>query len=147
MADFLFNVAKGPFINWASPPGSSVMRLALLETALVEATVQDADTESAVTIDELDDASYSRGTFTPSKTVDDTNNRVDYLGTQVTFSALAGGETATNCLVIYDPDGTNTNTTNVPVAHLDLSSSVVTNGGDVVVKFNNANPGAIIRST
>lgn len=145
MASFVFNQWKGPKRDWATP-GSGRYLVKLQEgAALVEGTEQDADSETALSaFDEPDDASYGFETSTATYDVDDTGNTVEIQLAAVTFSALAGGETIYGAVVFYDPDSSDTAGTNQPVAYCEFSSTYLTNGADLTVSFDGADPGAVV---
>lgn len=144
MASFMFNAGKGLIWDWVSPETPGVWRFLLIETAtLVEATVQDSATITALAPDEPDDASYARKTLTTSRTINNTSNQYEHEATQVTWTALAGGETIFGGVVYIDEAGTDTDATNIPVAYVELSSSVISNGGDFTFRFKAASPGIV----
>lgn len=143
---FVFNTAKQWREDWDSLPASSTVRIALqIDAHLVEITEQDAATVSALSaaFSEPTDASYARLAGTTSVSIDNTNNRVEHRLAKITFPNLAGADDAYGVLVYYDPDDTDTDTTNIPIAYVSFSVIKTTDGSDLEVAFNGADPGAV----
>lgn len=96
-------------------------------------TAYNPDHDDIADVTELTDASYARkvnGTdFTLQRTVDDTNNEVDIgFAADVTWSALAGGETITHVILVKDSGVDSTS----PLIFCWNTNDVTTNGSDVV---------------
>src|SRR6478735_6942449 len=93
MADFMFNIAKGAFVEKVRDSAANLGML-LLKVADTDAVMKDFDDLAALlggTADEATDASYGRKTgLTGTITVDDTNDRVDVDVADQTWTALAG---------------------------------------------------------
>jgi hypothetical protein len=136
MADFVFNTLKGGVLSGAIDLDTDDIRVALLGTALVEATVQDADTISGMTIDELIATNYVRKALTETVTTDDTNNRGVFDAADVTWTALGGASNDTIAAALIYKHVTN-DTDSVPLIHLDLPDTP-TNGGDITLAFASA---------
>jgi hypothetical protein len=95
MADFLFNIAKGAFVEKVRDASTAIGML-LLIAADTDDAMRDTDTVAALlatAANEATDGSYARKTgITGTITVDDTNNRVDVDCPDQTWTALAGAE-------------------------------------------------------
>lgn len=74
---------------------------------------------------------------------DDTNDRGEVQANQATFAALATGETV-HAAVIFQRLTDSDLSTDPLVAFFDLTNTP-TNGGDILVRFNSASPGALLR--
>lgn len=145
MANFMFNVAKGRFVEYfnrvdSNDPANSAIILVPLSASGTEAQGQDLDTLADVEADanfaERTSGGWVRKTLTDSDlaavAVDDTNNRFPATIPQVTWTAPAAGNNTTGVLVCYDPDTTGGTDANiVPICHLDMA--VTTDGNDVIV--------------
>lgn len=136
MADFCFNALKGGVLSGAIDLDTNDIRVMLLGTALVEGTVQDADTISAITLDEITATNYARKSLTETVTTDDTNNRGVFDATDVTWTSLGGAVNDTIEAALIFKFVTN-DTDSVPLIHLDLATTP-TNGGDITLQFNSA---------
>ena len=99
MADFVFNIAKGAFVEKFRDSGAAGGIL-LLKVADTDDAMRDTDHLTALlatAADEATDASYARKTgLTGTITVDDTNNRVDVDMADQTWTALAGTSVSAN---------------------------------------------------
>lgn len=136
MADFVFNIAKGAFVE-KFRDGAANGGVLLLKAADTDDAMRDADTVQALlatAADEATDASYARKTgLTGTITVDDTNNRVDVDLPDQTWTALAGAA-ITDLVVFYDEGGTDA--TRIPLTLHDFA--VTPDGSDVTAQFNAA---------
>ncbi len=134
MADFVFNIAKGAFVEKFRDGGTAGIVL-LLIAADTDAAMKDTDTITALLAtgaNEATDGSYARKTgLTGTITVDDTNDRVDVDLPDQTWTALAGAAT-TDLVVAYEEAAADT--TRIP---LTLHDFVVTpDSSDVTAVFN-----------
>ncbi len=153
MADFVFNVAKGHVSEYAvrvigADPTNAEFIVVLLDNSVADATAEDLDTLALVLADGgTDEASgvtnYARKE-TPtevaglSRTIDDSNDRIDIDVNDFTYTALGNGSNAllSDLLFCYDSDslaGTDANI--VPCTQHDFA--VQTDGSDVTVQVTN----------
>jgi hypothetical protein len=134
MADFVFNIAKGAFVEKVRD-GASNLGVLLLKAADTDAVMKDTDDLAALlatTADEATDASYARKTgLTGTITVDDTNDRVDVDLPDQTWSALAGSA-ITDAVVFYQESAADSG--RVPLTLHDFA--VTPDGSDVTLQFN-----------
>jgi hypothetical protein len=134
VADFIFNISKGAFIEKVRDSGSALLML-LLIAADTDDAMRDTDTVTALLAtgaNEATDGSYARKTgITGTITVDDTNNRVDLDIPDQTFTALAGSA-ITDAVIAFEEaaaDGTR-----IPLSLHDFA--VTPDGSDVTAVVN-----------
>lgn len=136
MADLIFNIAKGAFIEKARD-SASAFGLLLLEAADTDDAMRDTDTLTALlatAANEANDASYARKTgLTGTISVDDTNNRVDLDIPDQTFTALAG-DAIVDAVLFYQESASDDG--RVPISLYDFP--VTPDGSDVTLQFNAA---------
>lgn len=136
MTDFVFNVAKGAFVEKVRD-GAAKLGVLLLIAADTDDAMRDTDTITALlatAANEATDASYARKTgLTGTITVDDTNDRVDVDIPDQTWSALAGGAIF-DAVVFYEEAAADT--TRIPLTLHDFA--VTPDGSDVTIQFNGA---------
>lgn len=137
MADFLFNISKGAFVEKVRD-GAANIGVLLLTAMEADATAKDYDDLSAFLgaagNTEASDASYARKTgVTGTITVDDTNDRVDVDIPDQTWTALAG--TAITDLVVFYDEGA-TEATRIPLTAHDFA--LTPDGSDATAQFNAA---------
>lgn len=136
MADFVFNIAKGAFVEKIRDSAANVGIL-LLIAADTDDAMRDTDTITALLAtgaNEATDASYARKTgLTGTITVDDTNNRVDVDIPDQTWTALAGSA-ITDAVVFYQESAADTG--RIPLTLHDFA--VTPDGSDVQIIFNAA---------
>lgn len=134
MADFVFNIAKGAFVE-KFRDGAANGGILLLIAADTDAAMKDTDTVTALLAtgaNEATDGSYARKTgLTGTITVDDTNDRVDVDLPDQTWSALAGAPIV-DLVVFYEEAAADT--TRIPLTLHDFA--VTPDGSDVTVQFN-----------
>lgn len=134
MADFVFNIAKGAFVEKFRDSAANGGIL-LLKAADTDANMKDTDTITdllATGADEATDASYARKTgLTGTITVDDTNDRVDVDLPDQTWTALAGSA-ITDLIVFYQESASDNG--RVPLTCHDFA--VTPDGSDVTAVFN-----------
>ena len=152
MADFVFNIAKGHISEYASrilanDPTNAAFILVLLKLSVADGTAKDYDNLSLVLGDagttEANATNYSRFVIDDSgegltRTVDDTNDRIDIDVSDVVFSSLGNGtnNNLTDVLFCYDSDTTGGNDTNIiPCTQHDFI--LTTQGTDVTVQVAN----------
>jgi hypothetical protein len=134
MADFMFNIAKGAFVEKFRDSAANGGVL-LLIAADTDDAMRDTDTLAALlatSADEATDGSYARKTgLTGSITVDDTNNRVDVDLPDQTFSALAGAD-ITDAVIFYQESAADSG--RIPLTCHDFVIEV--DGSDVTMQLN-----------
>lgn len=150
MADFVFNIAKGRVVEFATrinanDPANSLLSISLWNTSATDATLRDLDTVAAVESDantaELTsgtNANYVRKTIADGGsivvTVDDTNDRTDIDIPDQTWTALGAGTAITDLLIAYDSDSTaGTDANIVPATWHDFA--VTPDGSDVTAQI------------
>lgn len=152
MADFVFNVAKGHVSEYAArilanDPANSAFTVVLLDVSETDAVNEDFDELLAF----LASANNTEATFTNyarkelddvgdgvTRTVDDTNNRIDIDVSDFTFTAAGNGanNTITDLLFCYDADtATGTDVNIVPLTQHDFV--ITTDGSDVTAQVTN----------
>ena len=136
MADFMFNIAKGAFVEKVRD-GASNLGMLLLIAADTDDAMRDTDTVAALlatSADEATDGSYARKTgLTGTITVDDTNNRVDVDIPDQTFTALAGAA-ITDAVVFYQESAADSG--RIPLTNHDFA--ITPDGSDVTAVVNAA---------
>lgn len=134
MADVIFNIAKGAFVEKFRDGAANGIVL-LLEAADTDDAMRDTDTVTALLAtgaNEANDGSYARKTgLTGTITVDDTNNRVDVDLPDQTWTALAG-DAILDLVVAYEEAAADT--TRIPLSLHDFP--VTPDGSDVTAQFN-----------
>lgn len=134
MADFVFNIAKGAFVEKFRDGAANGLML-LLTAADTDDAMRDTDTVAtllATGADEATDGSYARKTgLTGSITVDDTNNRVDVDIPDQTWSALAGSA-ITDLVIAYQESAADSG--RIPLTNHDFA--VTPDGSDVTAVVN-----------
>lgn len=134
MADLVFNIAKGAFVEKVRDGASNLLML-LLKVADTDDAMRDTATVTALlatTADEATDASYGRKTgLTGTITVDNTNNRVDVDVPDQTWTALAGAA-ITDLVIAYEEAAADT--TRIPLTLHDFA--VTPDGSDVTAQVN-----------
>ena len=137
MADFVFNISKGAFVEKVRD-SASVVGLMALKVSEADDTLKDYDTLAALLAGsntEADFTNYARKTaLTGSITVDDTNNRVDVDLADQTFSSAGGAtnNTLTDVIVFYEESAADSG--RIPMTCHDFA--VTTDGSDITVQFN-----------
>lgn len=142
MSDFVFNIAKGRVVYYATlPAASDGLVVVLLKSSGLEAdaTLKDyADLASllAGTSDEADFTNYTRKTITSvTVTVDNANDRVDVDVADQTWTSAGGAANNSlgKLLVCYDPDtGTGTDSSVIPLTAHDFVAT--TDGTNLVAQ-------------
>lgn len=148
MADFVYNRAKGRFVEWAervnaNDPTNSALVFMVLAVSGVEsdATLKDVDTFAAVvagTTNEVTNTNYARKTLTDSSSIvvtyDDTNDRVDVDMPDQTWTAVAAGDGWSDVVSGYDNDTTGgTDSSILPASQHDFP--VTPDGSDITVQI------------
>jgi hypothetical protein len=136
VADFVFNIAKGAFVEKVRDGAANLLCL-LLIAADTDDIMRDTDEVQALLAtgaNEAVDASYARKTaITGTIVVDDTNNRVDVDFPDQTWAALAGAA-ITDLVVAYQESAADTG--RVPLTLHDFS--ITPDGSDVTAVLNAA---------
>ena len=140
MADGVFNIAKGAFVE-KFRDGAANGIVMLLKANEAEATFRDRDELAALLAEagttEATFTNYARKTgLTGTITVDDTNDRVDVDIPDQTFTAAGNGanDTLTKLVVAYEESGSDAG--RIPLTHHDFA--VTTDGSDLTAQFNAA---------
>ena len=145
MTDAVFNVAKGRGVQLAknvedNDPVAAVLRVFAVVSTDTDATFIDADTMTSVwalgntleaTNSGYDNISCDETQITIN--LDDTGDLQDVILLDQTFTSILTGDDWTHLIVAYDLDGTDTDTTTIP---LSLHAFIVSpNGGNIVADF------------
>lgn len=148
MADGVCNIAKGRAKEYyarvkGNDPAASVLTLVLCTGTETDDNIEAADTLAAVLATSLAEATftnYARKQLTDSDLAavpapDDTADDNSYTLPDTTWSSAGGAsnDTLTRLIVCYDPDGTDTDASMIPLTFHDFS--ITTNGGDLTADF------------
>lgn len=140
MADGIFNIAKGAFVEKIRDSGTVVLIL-LLSANEAEATLIDRDTVALMLAEagttEATFTNYARKTgITGTVTVDDTNDRVDVDIPDQTWTSAGNGtnNTLTKLIVAYEESAADSG--RIPLSHHDFA--VTTDSSDVTAQINTA---------
>lgn len=140
MADGVFNIAKGAFVE-KFRDGSGNGGILLLKANETEADMVDRDTVEALLAEagttEADFTNYARKTgLTGSITVDDSNNRVDVDIPDQTWTSAGGASnnTLTKAIVFYQESAADSG--RIPLTHHDFA--LTTDGSDITLQVNAA---------
>lgn len=145
MANIIANQALGRIREFADDAAGDVaaaqLRMYLLKAAEADDALRDHDTMSAL----LGAAGNTEADFTNyankviengdiTVTVDDTNNRMTVDVPDQTWSSAGGttDNTLTDAVVAYDPDGTDTDSQNIPMSIHDFTPT--TSGADLTLQ-------------
>ena len=141
MADIVCNIAKGRAAAWMqnvedNSPVAAVLRLFAIVSTNTDDERRDVDTMTALfalgTTAEATNTNYANLVLDETDitiTVDDTNNRVDIDLTDQVWSTILTGDNWTHIVLAYDDDGSDTDTTTIPMTIHDFV--VTPNGGDI----------------
>ena len=144
MADLVFNIAKGRFVELynrvdLNDPTTAELYVLAINTTATDAALRDLDTVAAIEADaltaEATNAGYARKVLTDTDIVafapDDVNDRVDVDIPDQTFTAVAAGSNWTDIVIAYGLNG-GADSAKVP---LTLHDFVVTpSGADIVMQ-------------
>jgi hypothetical protein len=137
MADQVFNIAKGAFVEKFRDSAAQGLIL-LLKTAEADATLIDYDTIALILAGanvECDFTNYARKTgLTGTITVDDTNNRVDVDIADQTWTSAGGGTNNNIVKAIFAYQESAADSGRVPLAHYDFV--VTTDGSNLTLEVN-----------
>ena len=138
MADGVFNIAKGAFVEKFRDGASNGIVL-LMKANETESTLRDRDDLSALfgaaSNTEADFTNYARKTgLTATITVDDTNDRVDVDLPDQTWTSAGGASnnTLVKAVVAYQESAADSG--RVPLTHHDFAAT--TDGSDLTIQFN-----------
>ena len=137
MADFVFNVAKGSAGEFARDDATK-FGILLLKVAESDATLKDYDTVAAILAGsntEADFTNYARKTaLTATRTVDDTNDRVDLDLADQTWTSAGGASnnSIVKLIVFYEESASDAG--RIPVTCHDWA--VTTDGSDQTATIN-----------
>jgi hypothetical protein len=139
MGDGVFNQAKGSVGEMALDDNTKFLVL-LLETAEADTTLVDYDDVGALLVGTPIEAaftSYARKTpITATRTVDDTNDRVDVDIPDQTWSPAGNGTNETLAKLVVAYENAAADASRVPCTHHDFV--VTTDGSDLTAQFNAA---------
>lgn len=150
MADFIYNVAKGRFVEFAerinaNDPANSALIVTVFNTSETDATLKDLDTLAAIEANansaEVTNSGYARKTLTDASSItvtyDDTNDRVDVDFPDQTWTAVAAGTGWTDIVICYDSDTTaGTDANIVPISQHDFATTP--DGSNITAQLNAA---------
>jgi hypothetical protein len=150
MADFVFNIAKGRFVEFynrvkSNDPANSAFILLVLATSGLEsdAVLKDKDDVTALvsgTTNEVTNSGYARKTLTDADLAalpapDDANDRYDVDLPDQTWSSVAAGDGWSKLVICYDSDTTGGTDANIiPMISLDMA--VTPDGTNITAQFN-----------
>lgn len=140
MADQVFNISKGAFVEKIRDAGTNVLVL-LLQANEAESTLIDRDTVALMLAEagttEATFTNYARKTgITGTITVDDTNDRVDVDIPDQTWTSAGGAtnNTLTKLVTAYEESAADSG--RIPMTHHDFA--VTTDGSDITAQVNSA---------
>ena len=140
MADQVFNISKGAFVEKIRDAGTNVLVL-LLQANEAESTLIDRDTVALMLAEagttEATFTNYARKTgITGTITVDDTNDQVDVDIPDQTWTSAGGAtnNTLTKLVTAYEESAADSG--RIPMTHHDFA--VTTDGSDITAQVNSA---------
>lgn len=137
MADFIFNIAKGAFIE-KFRDGAANGLILLLKVSEADDTLNNYDTVSAMLAGSNTEANftnYARKTgITGTITVDDTNNRVDLDIPDQTWSSAGGGTNNTLTDLIFAYEEAAADASRIPLSCHDFAAT--TDGSNLTAQIN-----------
>lgn len=148
MADFIYNIAKGRFVEFYhrvdnNDPANSALIIMILAASGIEtdAVLKDKDDFAAVVsgaTNEVTNSGYARKTLTDSDLTawapDDTNDRVDLDIPDQTWTAVAAGDGWNDLVTGFDSDTTGGSDSNiVPISQHDFA--VTPDGSDITAQI------------
>ena len=138
MADGVFNISKGAFVEKIRDTGTNIL-IVLLQANEAESTLIDRDTVALMLAEagttEATFTNYARKTgITGTITVDDTNDRVDVDIPDQTWTSAGGAtnNTLTKLIVAYEESAADSG--RIPMTHHDFA--VTTDGSDITAQVN-----------
>jgi hypothetical protein len=142
VANFVYNTGKGKVARYCDLPATGdKIGLLVLATSGIEAdaVLIDKATVAAVlsgTTNEVTNSGYARKGVTADivVTIDTANDRTDVdITTDPTWTTVAAGDGFNDVVIYYDPDGSDTDATNVPMTQHDFV--VVPDGSDITAQI------------
>ena len=137
MTDFVFNIAKGAFIE-KFRDGAANGLILLLKVSEADDTMNNHDTVAALLAGantEANFTNYARKTgITGTITVDDTNNRVDLDIPDQTWSSAGGGTNNTLTDLIFGYEEAAADATRIPLSCHDFAAT--TDGSNLTAQIN-----------
>ena len=137
MADGIFNIAKGAFVEKVRDGGAALLVL-LLKVNEAETALRDHDAVAAMLVaanTEADFTSYARKTgITGTITVDDTNDRVDVDAPDQTWNPAGGATNNTLTKLIFAYEELAADSGRIPLSHHDYPET--TSGGAITAQLN-----------
>lgn len=145
MANMVLNIALGRVAELynrvdSNDPTNSVLVVVVFNAADADATIRDTDTIAAIealaSTAEVANSGYARKVLTDTDLTafspDDTNDRVDLVIADQTWTSVAAGTAWTDVCIAYDSDSTGgADSGIVPMTWHDFS--VTPNGGDITM--------------
>lgn len=139
MSDGVFNISLGRVAYYATlPAASDQLTVVLLQTAQADDTLNNHATLSAILLAANTEATFDNYARKPAAgvvvTPNNTSNLVDADFNDVTWTDAGGvtPNTLVKLIVCYDPDGTDTDTSMIPLTHHDFS--VTTDGSSITAQ-------------
>lgn len=149
MANLMFNVSKGRAgayfqnVENNSPSGCKIRIFAIDANGETDDNMIDTDTMTALfgtLANEVTNTNYANKALAAADitlTLDDTNNRLDVdIDSDQTFSSIASGDSWTDLVIAYDPDGTDTDSQTIPISLHDFA--VTPDGSDIIAQIDAA---------
>lgn len=130
MAETAYNVMKGKDLS------SGTVRCLLLKTTAAGAFDPDIATITALlavaTVEECDFTNYVRKTVTVTRTVDNSNNRVNFDVDDIVWDTAGGVSNNTPVALVFYLFDTD-DSSSLPISYHDSNFSTATNGADYTV--------------
>lgn len=150
MADFVFNISKGRFVEFFNrvdsndPANSAIIVIPVDVAAVTDATIQDLDTFSAITgagVTERSTNNWNRKTLTDADigpfAPDDANNRFDIDIADILWTPGPTSGAVTDLIFCYDSDTTaGTDANLIPIFQYDFA--ITPDGSEVLAVINTA---------
>lgn len=143
MANMVLNIALGRVAEMynrvdSNDPATAELYVIVFNAGDTDATIRDLDTvaaiEAAASTAEVTNTNYARKALTDADlsafAPDDTNDRVDLVIADQTFTAIGAGDAWTDVLIAYGLNG-GADSAKVPLTWHDFA--VTPNGGDITV--------------
>lgn len=148
MANLMFNVAKGKAgqyfdnVENNSPAGCLIRIFAIDANGETDDNMIDTDNMTALfatLANEVTNTNYTNKSVAAANitiTLDDTNNRLDVDIDDQTWSSIASGDSWTDLVVAYDPNGSDTDANTIPISLHDFA--VTPDGSDIIAQIDAA---------
>lgn len=143
MANMVLNIALGQVVGYyrrvdENDPSTAELYVIVFNAGDTDATIRDADTVAAIealaSTAEVANSGYARKVLTDTDlsafSADDTNDRVDLVIADQTWTAVAAGTAWTDVCIAYGLNG-GADSAKVPMTWHDFS--VTPNGGDITM--------------